>query len=237
MQAAILCGGKGTRAWPYTAEVPKPLLQVAGKPVLLHVLELYAAQGVHDFVLAAGFKHELISEFARTLPDDWKVNVVDTGEETNTGERLVLVRELLEDTFFATYADGLGNVDLVSLLEFHRDHAGAASVTTVPLPSQYGTLLCDDDGRVERFLEKPVLRDHWINAGFFVLDQRAFQLWSGDDLERTVLPGLSAVGELFAYRHDGFWKSMDTYKDALELTALCGDGTAPWLRSAAGASS
>jgi glucose-1-phosphate cytidylyltransferase len=239
MQAVILCGGKGLRAWPETAEVPKPLLPVAGTPVLRHVLDLFAAQGIREFVLAAGFRHELIAEFAGTLPSDWITTVVDTGEDTNTAARIEKCRDHLGDTFLATYADGLSDVDLHALVAFHRDHPGAATVTTVPLQSQYGRLVCDDDGRVRAFHEKPTLDDHWINAGFFVFDQRAFDddLWRGDDLERDVLPSLTAAGELFAYRHRGFWKSMDTYKDALELTALCRDGTAPWLTSATSASS
>ena len=231
MRTVVLCGGKGTRAYPHTVEVPKPLLPVGGKPVLLHVLELYASQGFHDFVLAAGFKGELIAEFARTLPNEWLVDVVDTGEDAGTGTRLSRCRGLVGETFFATYADGLGDVDLGSLLRFHQHHPGMGTVTTVPLPSQYGTLVSDGEGRVSEFREKPVLRDHWINGGFFVFDRHAFDLRPGDDLERHVLPALGAAGELFAYRHHGFWKSMDTYKDALELTSLCADGDPPWIRS------
>jgi glucose-1-phosphate cytidylyltransferase len=236
-QAVVLCGGKGTRAWPSTAEVPKPLLSVGDVPVLRHLLELYASQGIREFVLAAGFRRELIEEFASTLPGDWKATVVDTGEDTGTGARIQQCRDFVDDTFFATYADGLGDVDLHALLAFHEHHPGAATVTTVPLRSQYGTLVCDGDDRVTAFEEKPTLDGHWINAGFFVFDQRAFDAWHGDDLERDVLPALSMAGELFAFRHHGFWKSMDTYKDALELTALCRDGTAPWLTSATSASS
>ncbi|MDZ7734103.1 MAG: sugar phosphate nucleotidyltransferase [Acidimicrobiia bacterium] len=136
------------------------------------------------------------------------------------------VARLLGDEFFLTYADGLGNVDLVALREFHRGHGGSATLTTVPLPSQYGTLDLDEDGRVCRFREKPRLPDHVINAGFFVLDQRALDHWPdpGEDLEREVLPALGAGEELYAFRHLGFWKSMDTYKDAVELGELCGGG-------------
>src|SRR5690606_37267636 len=127
--------------------------------------------------------------------------------------------------------DGLGNVDLAALLEFHRGHDGAATLTTVPLPSQYGTIEVDGDGRVERFREKPRLPDHVINAGFFVMDRRVLDLWPdpGEDLERDVLPALGAAGQLFAFRHLGFWKSMDTYKDAVDLGSLCEDGPGPWM--------
>lgn len=227
----ILCGGKGTRAYPHTVDVPKPLLDVAGEPVLGHLMGIFASQGFTDFVLAAGYKGHLIEEFAGTLDPKWKVDVVDTGLNTNTGGRVRRVAELVGDEFFLTYADGLGNVDLNELLEFHRGHDGTATLTTVPLPSQYGTLDLDGEGRVREFREKPRLPDHVINAGFFVMDARVMEHWPdpGEDLEREVLPALGARDELFAFRHLGFWKSMDTYKDAVELGALCSDGEPPWM--------
>jgi glucose-1-phosphate cytidylyltransferase len=239
----ILCGGKGTRAYPHTAELPKPLLPVGGQPVLRHVMDIFAAQGFTDFVLAAGYRAELVEEFAADLPGSWDVQVVDTGEETNTGARVALCRRLLSGTFLATYGDGLADIDLRALIARHRGHPGAATLTTVPLPSQYGTIECGGDDRVDRFVEKPTLLDRSINAGFFVFDQDAFAWWSGDDLERQVLPALGAAGRLYAYRHNGFWKSLDTYKDALELSELCETtpdnpkGTPPWMRFAAAASS
>jgi glucose-1-phosphate cytidylyltransferase len=237
VKTVILCGGKGTRAYPHTTEMPKPLLEVAGRPILQHVMEIYAAQGFSSFVLSAGFKADLIRRFAEATPAEWHVEVVDTGEETNTGGRVTGVRDRVGETFFATYSDGLGDVDLNALLSFHSGHPGAATLTTVPLPSQYGTIEQSPDGRVENFREKPVLPDHWINGGFFVFDRRAFDLWQGEDLERDVLPALGAAGELYAYRHSGFWKSMDTYKDALALSALAKDGRGPWARSVTRASS
>ncbi len=233
VKTVILCGGKGTRAYPHSIEVPKPLLTVADRPVLHHVMELYAAQGFTDFVLAAGYKAHLVREFAAGLPEEWAVEVVDTGEDTNTGGRVLGCRDHVGGTFFVTYADGLGDVDLTALLAFHHSHAGSATLTSVPLPSQYGTIDLDGDGRVQRFREKPRLPDHLINAGFFVFDRSVFDTWDGDDLEREVLPALGARGELFAFRHDGFWKSMDTYKDSQELTALCDEtGRGPWVNAA-----
>jgi glucose-1-phosphate cytidylyltransferase len=229
IRTVILCGGKGTRAYPHTVDVPKPLLEVAGKPVLLHVLEIYARQGHTKFVLAAGYRADLIARFAETLPADWKVEVVDTGLETNTGERVRLVADRVGDTFFVNYSDGLGDVDLASLLEFHRSHGRAATLTTVPLPSPYGTVDLGPRGRVERFLEKPKIPEHRINAGFFVFNAGVLERTHGADLEREVLPALSAAGELHAYDHLGFWRSLDTYKDSLELTALCDAEHPPWV--------
>ena len=236
MKTVILCGGRGTRAHPHTAEIPKPLLEVADRPVLRHVMDIFAGQGLHDFVLAAGYRADLIRQFAGGLPAEWSVDVVDTGVDANTGERVLHVREQAGSPFLLTYGDGLADVDLGRLIAFHRSHAGAATVTTVPLPSPYGTIVCGGDGRVSEFHEKPRLAEHWINGGFMVVDEAAFGYWAGDDLERQVLPALAAHGELYAYAHPGFWKSLDTYKDSLELTALCAPtpdnpgGRPPWLR-------
>jgi glucose-1-phosphate cytidylyltransferase len=229
MKTLILCGGKGTRAYPHTVELPKPLLDVAGRPILEHLMEIYAAQGLTDFVLAGGYKVELLYEFVGALDRPWAVEVIDTGDETDTGDRVVACREKLDETFLLTYGDGLGNVNLAELIEFHRSHPGAATVTTVPLPSQYGTLVPDDQGLVVDFREKPVLHDHLINAGFFVVDQRAFDHWASPSLERDALPSLGAASQLYAFTHRGFWKSMDTYKDAVDLAKLCEDGQPPWL--------
>lgn len=229
VETIILCGGRGTRAFPHTAEVPKPLLEVAGRPVVQHVMEIYARKGFCSFVLAAGPMLEMMQDFATSLPAEWEVAVVDTGETTNTAERIARCRELVGDVFFATYCDGLADIAIVDLLSFHRSHPGAATLTSVRLPSQYGTIERRRDGRVASFVEKPVLPDYWINAGFFVFDDRVFDHWVGKDLEREVLPELGSSGELYAYRHKGFWKSMDTYKDALELTALAAAGEPPWI--------
>lgn len=226
----ILCGGRGTRAYPHTEEIPKPLLQVGDRPILQHVMEIYAGQGFTSFVLSGGYLVDRIEAFARTLPDSWKVDVVDTGLEASTGERIRRLSGVLPATFFATYGDGLGDVDLRALLAAHRRHDGLATLTCVPLPSPYGVLELDEGQRVRGFLEKPALPDHLINAGFFAFDHDVFARWDGEDLERQVLPRLGSAGLLHAHRHEGFWRSMDTYKDAMELAALCADGSTPWTR-------
>ena len=229
LPTVILCGGRGTRALPYTLDVPKPLLDIAGQPILRHVMNLYAGQGVSRYLLAAGYRIDMIREFARALPGDWDVSVVDTGEDTNTGERIRRCRDLLPQRFFVTYGDGLGNVDLHELVRAHVVSGATATITTVPLPSQYGTVSTDEGGRVLEFREKPRLFEHWINGGFMVFEPTVFTAWSGDDLERDVLPALAASGRLHAYRHSGFWKSMDTYKDAVDLTTLAGRQPPPWM--------
>jgi glucose-1-phosphate cytidylyltransferase len=233
VRTLILCGGKGTRAYPSTTSVPKPLLEVGGRPVLGHVMDIYAAQGFTDFVLAAGFKADAVAAFAESCPAHWSVEVRDTGEDANTGARVAACAEDMGERFFLTYADGLADVDLRALLDFHLGHGAAATMTTVPLPSQYGTVETDDAGRVVEFREKPRLADHWINAGFFVLEARVRAWLVGDDFERDVLVALGRAGELFGHRHEGFWRSLDTYKDALELHALCQEGPRPpWSRTA-----
>src|ERR1700721_1279658 len=196
MKTLILCGGKGTRAYPQSLEMPKPLMAVGDSPILLHLMGIFARQGFSDFVLAGGSRADLLESFSETLPAAWTAEVIDTGEDTGTAGRVIgcaaaLGPGGLGKTFFATYGDGLGSIDLNALLEFHRSHSGAVSVTAVPLPSPYGTLEWDETGRVTRFVEKPRLSDHWINAGFFVMDARAFDSWEGDDLERDVLPALA----------------------------------------------
>lgn len=229
LRALVLCGGRGTRAYPHTAEIPKPLLDVAGRPVLQHVMDIYARQGVRSFVLAAGYKSAMIRDYVAGLANDLEIEVVDTGEDAGTAARIRACRDRLGDRFLATYADGVADVDLSELVAFHSERPAAATITVVPLPSQYGTVEADESGQVTGFQEKPLLRDHWINGGFFVMDQKVFDTWAGDDLEKEVLPVLAARRELAAYRHHGFWKSMDTYKDALDLTELARSGAPPWL--------
>lgn len=220
MQVVILCGGRGTRAYPYTQVLPKALMPINGLPIVEQVMRIYAAHGCRDFILSCGYLKELIIEYFREPPAEWNVTCIDTGDDADTGDRLYRLRDLLRDTFHATYCDGLGDVDLQSLLQFHQKHGALATVTAAPLRSQYGLIYSDGDNRVVGFDEKPVLPDFWINGGFFVFDHDVFDSWHGHNLEREVLPRLARAGQLHMYRHRGFWHSMDTYKDQQELDRL-----------------
>ena len=228
MQVVILCGGKGTRAYPFTEHLPKPMLPIAGTPILVHVMRIFADQGHREFVLSVGYRKEVIHDYFDGKDLDWKVTLVDTGEDTDTGGRIAGCRDVLHERFFATYADGLCDVPLDDLLRFHETHGGLATITSVPLVSQYGTLELADDGAIQSFREKPVLRQHWINAGFFVFERDVLDHWHGNNLERDVFPALAAGGLVYGYRHDGFFKSMDSYKEQQELEQMLRGKQAPW---------
>jgi len=229
MEVVILCGGKGTRSYPFTEYFPKVMMPIRGTPILIHLMRLYAAQGFTRFVLAAGYRKEILDDYFEGRFPDWNVEVVDTGPNSDTGERLRRCEPYVSDTFFATYGDGLGNVNLHRLLDFHRNSGALATVTAVPLRSQYGTVHFSDDKQVQCFREKPVIRDYWINAGFFVFQKEIFRQWEGQNLEKDVLPRLAADGILYTHLHEGFWKSMDTSKDQQELENLSAGRVAPWI--------
>ena len=224
---AILCGGKGTRMREAGETLPKPLVEIGGRPILWHVMCLYAKQGLSEFVLLLGHGAGRIEEFARTCP--WSVRCVDTGLDTPTGGRVARARAHLEGgTFCLTYADGLADIDLGRLLEFHRGHGRAATVTVVRPQNPWGVANLADDGRVTGFTEKPRL-ESWVNGGFFVMEPRALDRIGPDDvLEREPLERLAADEDLHAFRHEGFWDCMDTYKDNLMLNELWASGEAPW---------
>jgi glucose-1-phosphate cytidylyltransferase len=231
MKVIILAGGAGTRAYPYTEYLPKPMMPIGGKPVLVRVMEIYARQGFADFVLSVGHRKEVIIDYFHKRDLGWNIEIVDTGPKTDTGGRIWNCRDLLGETFMATYADGLSDVPLPSLLDFHRERGGLCTITCVPLRSQYGTVTSDAMGRITSFREKPVLHDHWINAGFFVMDRGIFEHWKGNSLERDVLPNLLAGDHLTCYRHPGLFRSMDTYKDQQEIEAMLEEGELPWLHA------
>jgi glucose-1-phosphate cytidylyltransferase len=233
----ILCGGRGTRLKEHSQELPKPLVEVGGMPILWHVIQLYAAQGFDRFLLATGYKGELIERFAAECwplvaeaEGGLRVECIDTGEDTQTGGRIKRLEPLLEgdERFCATYADGVADIDLDALLDFHRGHGALATLTVVRPQLQFGVTELDPQGRVEGFREKP-RAEHWINGGFFCMERDALAYLEADSvLEREPLERLAAGEQLWAHRHEGFWQCMDTYKDAVALDDLWVSGAAPW---------
>ncbi len=226
---AILCGGKGTRMREGEARVPKPLVEIGGRPILWHVMALYAGQGFTRFLLLLGHGGDQIRQFAATLEEPWQVDCLETGVDTPTGGRVAKAADALRDgTFGLTYADGVADIDLAALMAFHRAHGRLATMTVVRPVNQWGVAHLEKDGRIKGFDEKPRL-ESWVNGGFMVMEPGALDAIGGDDvLERAPLERLSESGDLYAYRHDGFWDCMDTYKDTLLLNELWTEGRAPW---------
>lgn len=230
---AILCGGRGTRLQEKTHAIPKPLVEIGGRPIVWHVIRIYAAHGFRRFLLLTGYKSDLIERFAtgEEWPDGVEVECLDTGEETPTGGRVARAAEvgaLGGGTFALTYADGVADVDLGATLDFHLGHGDPATVTLVRPHSQWGVALLEEGDRVTGFIEKPQMQQ-WINGGFFFFEPAALEYLDRDSvLEREPLEGLAADGALHGYRHRGFWDCMDTYKDAVLLNDLWAGGDAPW---------
>ncbi|HVD86270.1 MAG TPA: sugar phosphate nucleotidyltransferase [Solirubrobacterales bacterium] len=226
----ILCGGRGTRLRERTESVPKALVEIGGRPILWHVIQIYAAQGFERFLLATGYMGEAVAEFAagERWPTGVEVECVDTGVDTPTGGRMLALAERLGgERFCATYADGVADVDLGALLDFHREQGGLATVTVVRPNLQWGVAELEGD-RVTGFAEKP-RSEHWINGGFFCFEPGVFDYLDEDSvLEREPLTRLAADRQLRAYRHEGFWDCMDTYKDAVVLNDLWAAGRSPW---------
>jgi glucose-1-phosphate cytidylyltransferase len=229
---AILCGGRGTRLREHTQAIPKPLVEIGGLPILWHVIGLYAAQGFTRFLLATGHMGEQIERFVAHA--DWpagiEVRCQQTGPDTPTGGRIKLLEPMLGgERFCATYADGLADIDLAALLAHHEGHGRLATMTVVRPELQFGvTELADADGRVLGFHEKP-RSEHWINGGFFCFEPAVLERLAPDSvLERAPLERLAADDQLRAWRHEGFWECMDTYKDAVALNDLWESGAPPW---------
>jgi len=226
----ILCGGRGTRLRERTESVPKALVEIGARPILWHVIQIYAAQGFERFLLATGYLGDAVGEFAAAelWPAGVEVECVDTGLETPTGGRVAALAPLLGDhPFCVTYADGVADVDLGAQLEFHGGHGALATMTVVQPDLQWGVAELDGE-RVAGFVEKP-RSEHWINGGFFCFDPGALAYIGADSvLERDPLQRLAAEGQLRAFRHEGFWDCMDTYKDAVALNDLWAGGEAPW---------
>ena len=231
----ILSGGRGTRLREKTETLPKPMVEVGGRPLIWHVIQIYARQGFTRFFPLTGYMGERIAEFAagEDWPEGISVECLQTGLDTPTGGRIVAARDRVEGTFCVTYADGLADVDLSALLKFHRSGGRAATMTVVRPDLQWGVAEINGDGEVTGFVEKP-RSEHWINGGFFCFEPAVFDRLDADSvLEREPLESLAAAGQLGAFRHEGFWDCCDTYKDLVTLNDLWSAGETPWLGSKA----
>jgi glucose-1-phosphate cytidylyltransferase len=233
VKAVILAGGLGTRMGDETAARPKPLIEVGGRPILWHILKIYEAHGVSDFVVCAGFAGHLISEyFERERSDRWRVEVVDTGEATATGGRLRRARAAIgNDTFCMTYGDGVSNVDISGLVSFHRQEQKLVTVTAVQPRLPFGLITFSTNGKKSvGFEEKPRLNDVWVNSGFFVIEPAALDYIDRDDQpwEEEPIARIAHDGQLTAFKHSGFWQCMDAPRDRQLLEDLWRQGRAQW---------
>jgi len=255
MKVIILCGGLGTRLSEETQIKPKPMVEIGGRPIVWHIMKSYEKYGFKDFILALGYKGEVIKDYflhyharqsdltvhlksgkvdySNPTAEDWNVSLVDTGPLTMTGGRLLRLKShvIADGTFMLTYGDGVSNIDIKKLLEFHRSHGKLATVSAVRPPVRFGELLMDGQ-KVSQFQEKPQAGEGWINGGFFVFETGVFDFINGDEtlLERDPLEKLSEIGELMAYHHPGFWQCMDTIRDRDFLQNAWASGNAPWLQ-------
>jgi glucose-1-phosphate cytidylyltransferase len=231
MKVIILAGGLGTRISEETADKPKPMVLLQGKPILWHIMSIYAKQGLTDFLIAAGYKAEVILEWVTSLKTDWNIQTVNTGLDTQTGGRIKQCMELFpEERVMATYGDGVGNVNVKKLLDFHYRHGKSATLTAVRPPARFG-YLDTKNGQVIHFGEKNQSDAGWINGGFFVIEPHVINYIHSlsEPFETGALPRLTAEGELMAFNHQGFWQPMDTLREKLDLEKLAASGNPPWL--------
>lgn len=252
MKAVILAGGLGTRISEETSTRPKPMIEIGGKPILWHIMKMYSAHGVNDFIICLGYKGYLIKEYFanyflhtsdvtfdmqqnkmevhQNSAEPWKVTLVDTGDESMTGGRLRRVRQFLgDDDFCFTYGDGVGSVNITESIQFHKSQNTLATLTAVQPPGRFGALDMDNH-KVRGFQEKPQGDGGWVNGGFFVLSPKVIDEIEGDNTiwEREPMEKLASAGQLSAYLHHGFWQPMDTLRDKNHLEDLWQTGTAPW---------
>ena len=251
MKAVILAGGLGTRLSEETSLKPKPMVEIGGRPILWHILKIYSAHGINDFVICAGYKGYIIKEYFanyflhmsdvtfdmanntmevhRKSAEPWRVTIVDTGDDTLTGGRIKRIAPYVDGTFCCTYGDGVGDIDITALIAFHQAAGLKATLTGVQPPGRFGSLLLDEN-RVSAFQEKPDGDGSWINGGFFVLEPTVFDEIQGDSIifEREPLESLAHQHQLGIFKHQGFWLPMDTLRDKFQLESLWDSGKAPW---------
>lgn len=253
MKVVILAGGFGSRISEESMFRPKPMVEIGGKPILWHIMKIYSHFGFNEFVICLGYRGYMISEYfanyrvhtsdltvdlandrlevLRSSPEPWKVTLIDTGENTMTGGRIGRIKPYVGDeTFMLTYGDGVADIDLRKLLEFHRSHGRAATLTAVKPPGRFGLISLEGDDRVCTFTEKPAGDGGYMNGGFFVCEPKVFDYLSGDSTiwERDPLERLAKDGELMAYKHNGFWAALDTLRDKNQLEAMWDSGKALW---------
>lgn len=253
MKVVILAGGIGTRLSEETDFKPKPMVEVGGKPILWHIMKIYSHYGFNDFLICLGYKGYMVKEYFanyylhmsdvsfdmksnkmkiyQNYAEPWKVTLVDTGDNTMTGGRIKRIKDYIDkETFMLTYGDGLGDVDIKKLLEFHKNHGKFATITSVQPPGRFGALKIDNKDIVSTFSEKPKGDGSWINGGFFVLKPEIFNYIKGDQVlwEKEPLANLAKDGQLAAYKHFGFWRAMDTLRDKREFESLWDSGKALW---------
>jgi glucose-1-phosphate cytidylyltransferase len=255
MKVVILAGGLGTRLMEETEARPKPMVEIGGKPILWHIMKIYQAQGFNEFIICTGYKSTYIKEYfynyyihnsdftidlstnsidiINSPSESMKVTLVDTGLNTNTAGRIKKIKNLIQDeNFMLTYGDGVANIDLGSLMDFHYKSGRIATLTSVQLPGRFGNIDVDDNSVVKEFQEKPFGDGVWINGGFFVLNKEVFRYLDGDvdnvQWEKGPLISIATDGQLAAYRHKGFWKCMDALRDRIELEEMWSGGNADW---------
>jgi glucose-1-phosphate cytidylyltransferase len=232
MKAIILAGGLGTRISEETADKPKPMVKIAGKPILWHLMSIFAKQGITDFLIATGYKGNVISDWVGTVTEPWDIRAIDTGLDTQTGGRIAeCVKTVPGERVFATYGDGLGNVNLTKLIDFHEHQGKLATVTAVRPPARFGVLE-SENGVVTKFGEKNQADSGWINGGFFVLEPEISTYIQdlSEPFETGALPRLVSQRQLVSYHHNGFWQPMDTLREKQDLESLALQPKPPWLR-------
>ncbi len=256
MKVVILAGGFGTRLSEETTVKPKPMVEIGGKPILWHIMKIYSSQGFNEFIIALGYKGEVIKKYFLDYysinsnifldletgqsylfdsnKESWKVWLIDTGIYTNTGGRILRLKKYIgNETFMVTYGDGVANINLKELLDFHRKHGKIGTVTAVRPPARFGGIIfdpSDDSGKILKFTEKPQIGEGWINGGFMVFEPAIFNYLEDENtsLEAHVLERLAEEGQLAAFKHEGFWQCMDTMRDKNLLEKLWESGEAPW---------
>ena len=230
MQVVIFCGGKGTRLSEYTEEIPKPLVEVGNKPILYHLMAIYASFGHTDFILCLGYTGEKIEDYFKNNKE-WNIEFVDTGEDANKAERLMKVKDKIkDDNFLLSYGDDLSDVDIKKVIELHKEKNKIVTLIAIQLQSPFGILEIDNNNQVCEFKEKPKLSE-LMNGGFYVMKKEIFDhIKQGDDLEKDTFKDLAKDLQIAAFKHRGFWKSMNTLKDAIELNEMFDEGAVPWIK-------